>query len=178
MGQREDYMEIRDWQKFLLSFCQPVGPRHRLAFWTEAAAARVIQDDTVPAVILLDVPAERGSTAVADVPQGLLLRRRKTGPHAVRKSASCLRKISANSSRCSFIALEQWSGPPGPDRAGPAVPGGWWWSARPGPRHAGSARWFPVWRVPVTFESCGYRSRLRAGAWRRRVSESAGGRPL
>src|SRR6266567_5214465 len=75
-------MEVRDWQEILLSFGQPVGPCRGLAFWAGAASARVIQNDAVPAIILLDVPAERGSTAVADVPQGLLLRRREArSPH-------------------------------------------------------------------------------------------------
>src|ERR1035438_7381149 len=72
-------MEVRDRQKLLLSFGQPVGPCCRLAFWAGAASARVIQDDAMPAVILLDVPTERGSAAVADVPQGLFLRRREDG---------------------------------------------------------------------------------------------------
>src|ERR1017187_4870883 len=70
-------MEIRDRQKFLLSFGQPVSARHGLAFWAAATLARVIQDDAVPAVVLLDVPTQHRCTAVADVPPGLLLSRRE-----------------------------------------------------------------------------------------------------
>jgi hypothetical protein len=49
-----------------------------------------------------------------------------TDPHTAKKSASCVRKTSANSSRCWFIVLAEWSGQHGPGRAGPTVPEDWW----------------------------------------------------
>ena len=64
----EDDMAVGNGQQFGRSCCQPPVAGRGLALWTMAIAARVVGDDlTGAAIALLDVSAEGGGSACADV---------------------------------------------------------------------------------------------------------------
>jgi hypothetical protein len=59
--QREDHVEIADWQQIGLAGREPILRRRALTLWAMAIAARVVSDTAVAAIFAaLDMPAERG----------------------------------------------------------------------------------------------------------------------
>src|SRR5580704_16785086 len=166
--QCEDHVEIADRQQIGLARRKPILRRRALTLWAIAVATRVVGDAAVATILAaLDVPAERGGTALLDRRHDLELTQAHMpgiglapGGSMVMKDVCDLQPRAAHGrpATCRVAVSRRSMVPAG--RGGWLRPGSWYW------RRGCKAPWCRVWHGPEVSEAREYRHLARGGAWR------------